>query len=86
MAEQDRLRTKRNLVDTEYLARGIAGLRLTFQDIAMCDFMHSELHGILKDLCVGIATDAINTSSNEAEPESEAGGASHLLEDGRTGQ
>ena len=33
VAEQDRIRAERNLADTEYLAREIAGLRLALQDM-----------------------------------------------------
>ncbi len=49
-AEQDRQRAERNLTDTEYLAREIAGLRLALQDVATRDFVRSELRDVLDDL------------------------------------
>ena len=48
VAEQDRLRAERNLADTEYLAREIAGLRLALQDVATRDFVRSELRDMLE--------------------------------------
>ena len=86
VAEQDRLRAERNLADTEYLAREIAGLRLALQDVATRDFVRSELRDMLEDLRAEIAADAANASSNEAEAEAEADGAFRPLEDGHTGQ
>ena len=88
VAEQDRLRAERNLADTEYLAREIAGLRLALQDVATRDFVRSELRDMLEDLRAEIASDAANASSNEAEAEAEveADGAFRPLEDGHTGQ
>ena len=49
-AEQDRQRAERNLTDTEYLTREIAGLRLALQDVATRDFVRSELRDMLEDL------------------------------------
>ncbi len=49
-AEQDRQRAERNLADTEYLTREIAGLRLALQDVATRDFVRSELRDMLNDL------------------------------------
>lgn len=49
-AEQDRQRAERNLTDTEYLTREIAGLRLALQDVATRDFVRSELRDMLDDL------------------------------------
>jgi len=49
-AEQDRQRAERNLTDTEYLTREIAGLRLALQDVATRDFVRSELRDVLEDL------------------------------------
>ncbi|RRC95211.1 DUF1003 domain-containing protein [Schaalia canis] len=49
-AEQDRQRAERNLMDTEYLTREIAGLRLALQDVATRDFVRSELRAVLEDL------------------------------------
>ena len=86
VAEQDRLRAERNLADTEYLARAIAGLRLALQDVATRDFVRSELRDMLEDLRAEIAADAANASSNEADVEAEADGAFRPLEDGHTGQ
>ena len=86
VAEQDRLRAERNLADTEYLAREIAGLRLALQDVATRDFVRSELRDMLEDLRAEIAADAANASSNEADAEAEADGAFRPLEDGHTGQ
>ena len=48
--EQDRQRAERNLADTEYLAREIAGLRLALQDVATRDFVRSELRDVLEDM------------------------------------
>ena len=86
VAEQDRIRAERNLADTEYLAREIAGLRLALQDVATRDFVRSELRDMLEDLRAEIAADAANASLNEAEAEAEADGAFRPLEDGHTGQ
>lgn len=83
VAEQDRLRAERNLADTEYLAREIAGLRLALQDVATRDFVRSELRDMLEDLRAEIAADATNASSHKAEPE--ADGACRPLEDEHTG-
>ena len=85
-AEQDRLRAERNLADTEYLAREIAGLRLALQDVATRDFVRSELRDMLEDLRAEIAADAAKASSNEADAESEVDDAFRPLEDGHTGQ
>lgn len=49
-AEQDRQRAERNLADTEYLAREIAGLRLALQDVATRDFVRSELRDMMDEL------------------------------------
>lgn len=49
-AEQDRQRAERNLTDTEYLTREIAGLRLALQDVATRDFVRSELRAVLLEL------------------------------------
>ena len=88
MAEQDRLRAERNLADTEYLAREIAGLRLALQDVATRDFVRSELRDMLEDLRAEIAADAANASAHEDEAEVDHASAEALrpLEDGNTGQ
>ena len=56
-AEQDRQRAERNLTDTEYLTREIAGLRLSLQDMATRDFVRSELRDMLDELQEGNGTD-----------------------------
>lgn len=86
VAEQDRLRAERNLADTEYLAREIAGLRLALQDVATRDFVRSELRDMLEGLRAELAADAASVSSNEAEAEDDADGAFRPLEDGHPGQ
>ena len=48
--EQDRQRAERNLMDTEYLTREIASLRIALQDVATRDFVRSELRDVLEDL------------------------------------
>ncbi|WFP17949.1 DUF1003 domain-containing protein [Citricoccus muralis] len=47
---EDRDRAERNLADTEYLTREIAGLRLAVQDTATRDFVRSELRSVVEDL------------------------------------
>ena len=88
VAEQDRLRAERNLADTEYLAREIAGLRLALQDVATRDFVRSELRDMLEDLRAEIAADAANASAHEddAEIDHASDEALRPLEDGNTGQ
>lgn len=56
-AEQDRQRAERNLTDTEYLTREIAGLRLALQDVATRDFVRSELRDMLDDLRAELDSD-----------------------------
>ena len=68
MAEQDRLRAERNLADTEYLAREIAGLRLALQDVATRDFVRSELRDMLEDLRAEIAADAAKARARTRTP------------------
>ncbi|MFI6517369.1 DUF1003 domain-containing protein [Spirillospora sp. NPDC050679] len=48
--EQDRARSDRNVADTEYLTREIAGLRLALSEVATRDFLRSELQQVLKEL------------------------------------
>jgi len=67
VAEQDRLRAERNLADTEYLAREIAGLRLALQDVATRDFVRSELRDMLEDLRAEIAADATKASDTDTD-------------------
>ena len=92
VAEQDRLRAERNLADTEYLAREIAGLRLALQDVATRDFVRSELRDMLEDLRAEIAADAATASRDKADAhdDQEADGRPSTeprpLEDGHTGQ
>lgn len=47
---EDRDRAERNLADTEYLTREIAGLRLALQDVSTRDFVRSELRGLSEDI------------------------------------
>ena len=47
-AEQDRQRAERNLADTEYLTREIAGLRMSLGEVATRDFVRSELRDALE--------------------------------------
>ena len=49
IAEQDRQRAERNLADTEYLTREIAGLRMSMGDVATRDFVRSELRVALEE-------------------------------------
>ena len=49
-AEQDRRRAERNLADTEYLTREIAGLRQALNDVATRDFVRSEIRDLLEDI------------------------------------
>ena len=56
-AEQDRQRAERNLTDTEYLTREIAGLRLSLQDMATRDFVRSELRDMLDEIQEANGTD-----------------------------
>ncbi|MFC9972554.1 DUF1003 domain-containing protein [Spirillospora sp. NPDC127200] len=48
--EQDRARSDRNIADTEYLTREIAGLRLALSEVATRDFLRSELQQVLREL------------------------------------
>ncbi|MGC9808157.1 DUF1003 domain-containing protein [Schaalia odontolytica] len=91
-AEQDRLRAERNLADTEYLAREIAGLRLALQDVATRDFVRSELRDMLDELRSELAADTAalaigereRTDGSEQEEPRATGGCP--LEDGHPGQ
>ncbi|WP_158496714.1 DUF1003 domain-containing protein [uncultured Micrococcus sp.] len=47
---EDRDRAERNLADTEYLTREIAGLRIALQDVSTRDFVRSELRSSTEDL------------------------------------
>ncbi|MDO5721456.1 MAG: DUF1003 domain-containing protein [Actinomycetaceae bacterium] len=49
-AEQDRRRAERNLSDTEYLTREIAGLRQALNDVATRDFVRSEIRDLLEGI------------------------------------
>lgn len=49
LAEQDRQRAERNLADTEYLTREIAGLRMALGEVATRDFVRSELRSVLEE-------------------------------------
>ena len=51
--EQDRQQAERNLADTEYLAREMAGLRIALGEVATRDFVRSELRNLLDELTQG---------------------------------
>lgn len=73
MAEQDRRRAERNLADTEYLTREIAGLRQAMGDVATRDFVRSEMRDLLEEL-VELEREKVhqeNNSEDEAEPHSQ---------------
>ena len=71
-AQQDRQRAERNLADTEYLTREIAGLRLALQDVATRDFVRSELRDMLEEL----RSDLSDPTEGGAEEESTGGAES----------
>jgi uncharacterized membrane protein len=48
--EQDRQRAERNLADTEYLAREVAALALSMDEVATRDFVRDEIRGAMKEL------------------------------------
>lgn len=48
--EGDRSTTERNLADTEYLTREVAGLRVAVGEVATRDFVRSELQHLLEEL------------------------------------
>ena len=48
--EQDRMRTERNIADTEYLTREVAAMRAAVGEVATRDFLRSELGRLLDDL------------------------------------
>ena len=48
--EQDRARNERNIADTEYLTREIAGLRLAIGEVATRDFIRSEIQRLLEEV------------------------------------
>ncbi|WP_035745276.1 DUF1003 domain-containing protein [Haematomicrobium sanguinis] len=48
--EQDRQRAERNLLDTEYLTREIAELRIALREVATRDYVRSELRSLLEEL------------------------------------
>lgn len=72
-AEQDRQRAERNLTDTEYLTREIAGLRLALRDMATRDFVRSELRGLLEDLREELTTPEKNAQALGEENEDASG-------------
>jgi uncharacterized membrane protein len=47
---EDRARAERNLADTEYLTRELAGLRIALQDVATRDFVRSELRDSVAEI------------------------------------
>ena len=48
--EQDRQGAERNLADTEYLAREVAGLRIALGEVVTRDYLRSELRALLAEL------------------------------------
>jgi uncharacterized membrane protein len=48
--EQDRARDERNIADTEYLTREIAGLRIALGEVATRDFVRSEIQRLLEEV------------------------------------
>lgn len=47
---EDRARAERNLADTEYLTRELAGLRIALQDVATRDFVRSEMRDAVAEI------------------------------------
>lgn len=47
---EDRHRAERNLSDTEYLTRELAGLRIALQDVATRDFVRSEMRDAVAEI------------------------------------
>lgn len=47
---EDRHRAERNLADTEYLTRELAGLRIALQDVATRDFVRSEMRDAVAEI------------------------------------
>ncbi|GAA1342179.1 DUF1003 domain-containing protein [Arthrobacter roseus] len=47
---EDRQRAERNLLDTEYLTREIADLRIALREVATRDYIRSELRSLLEEL------------------------------------
>jgi uncharacterized membrane protein len=47
---EDRARAERNLADTEYLTRELAGLRIALQDVATRDYVRSELRDAVAEI------------------------------------
>ncbi len=47
---EDRHRAERNLLDTEYLTREIADLRIALREVATRDYVRSELRSLLEEL------------------------------------
>ena len=58
--EQDRQQAERNLADTEFLAREIAGLRIALAEVATRDFIRSELRDLLEDFKEERVADALD--------------------------
>ncbi len=59
---QDRERAERNLMDTEYLTREIAELRIALREVATRDYVRSELRSLLEELLEA------NSDSSEDAP------------------
>lgn len=55
--EQDRQRAERNLADTEYLAREVAALKLSIEEVATKEFVRDELHKALETILAEMQKD-----------------------------
>ena len=55
--EQDRQRAERNLADTEYLAREVAALKLSIEEVATKEFVRDELHKALEAILTEMQKD-----------------------------
>lgn len=56
---EDRNRAERNLADTEYLTRELAGLRIALQDVATRDFVRGEMRSAVEDISDDLREEAI---------------------------
>ena len=71
-AEQDRQRAERNLADTEFLAREIAGLRLAMGEVATRDFVRSEIRDLLEEIQQQDDDSAAGGASGDERPDASA--------------
>jgi uncharacterized membrane protein len=63
--EQDRERAERNLIDTEYLMREIASIRMQLGEIATRDYIRTELREILDEL--DKRDDSVTQTANQGD-------------------